>query len=114
MFAPRHLFVAACLHTLANPATAQRRTPPSSPVPSPAFDTSLYNALEWREIGPFRGGRVTAVAGHAPPPPTVYLCGNRGRGWEKNHRRRTLTPHSDQGLRRRTIPAIPVAASPSH
>src|SRR3989442_15450184 len=77
MFAPRHLFVAACLHTLANPATAQRRTPPSSPVPSPVFDTSLYNALEWREIGPFRGGRVTAVGGPPPRPPRVFF---RGRG----------------------------------
>src|SRR2546426_11224081 len=83
MFAPRHLFVAACLLTLANPATAQRRTPASSPVPSPVFDTSLYNALEWREIGPFRGGRVTAVAGPPARPPTVFLRGAGGGGGEK-------------------------------
>ncbi len=25
---------------------------------------SLFQALEWRNIGPFRGGRVPAVAGH--------------------------------------------------
>src|SRR2546422_9233143 len=86
MFAPRHLFVAACLLTLANPATAQRRTPASSPVPSPVFDTSLYNALEWREIGPFRGGRVTAVGGPAAHAPAVYLGGTGRGGGEKNHR----------------------------
>src|SRR6266498_3032837 len=69
MFVPRRLVLAGCLLTLAHAAVAQRpaRTSPQSLVPSPAFDTSLYNALEWREIGPFRGGRVTAVAGHAAP-----------------------------------------------
>ena len=28
-----------------------------------AFDTTAFNALKWREIGPFRGGRSVAVAG---------------------------------------------------
>ena len=27
------------------------------------MDTSLFSALRWRNIGPFRAGRVTAVAG---------------------------------------------------
>ena len=26
-------------------------------------DSTLYAGLEWREIGPWRGGRVTAVSG---------------------------------------------------
>lgn len=28
------------------------------------YDTLLYNKMQWREIGPFRGGRSVAVAGH--------------------------------------------------
>ena len=84
MFGPRRLFLAGCLLTLAHAAVAQRpaRTSPQSPIPSPAFDTSLYNALEWREIGPFRGGRVTAVAGHAAEPLTFYFGGTGGGVWK--------------------------------
>src|SRR3989475_11096666 len=97
----RRLCVAGCLLTLATPATAQRRTRPASPVPSPAFDTSLYNALEWREIGPFRGGRVTAVAGHAAQPLTFYFGGTGGGGWKKTQRGGPPAPASDKGFRAR-------------
>ncbi|SVA69500.1 uncharacterized protein METZ01_LOCUS122354, partial [marine metagenome] len=27
------------------------------------MDTSLFQAMEWRNIGPFRGGRSTAATG---------------------------------------------------
>ena len=30
---------------------------------SPALHTDLYESLEWRNIGPFRGGRSNAVSG---------------------------------------------------
>jgi len=60
---------AGCVLVLSLPAAAQRRA-----AQAPAgVDTSLYNALEWRSIGPFRGGRVTAVAGHADQPSTFYF-----------------------------------------
>src|SRR5438477_10771332 len=102
----RRLCVAGRLLTLANPATAQRRTRPASPVPSPAFDTSLYNALEWREIGPFRGGRVTAVAGHAAQPLTFYFGGTGGGVWKTTDGGVTWTPVSDKDLRARFNRAI--------
>ena len=107
----RRLCVAGCLLTLANPATAQRRTRPASPVPSPAFDTSLYNALEWREIGPFRGGRVTAVAGHAAQPLTFYFGGTGGGVWKTTDGGVTWTPISDKVFRAGSIGAIEVAPS---
>jgi hypothetical protein len=34
---------------------------------------SLFNALKWRNIGPFRSGRSLAVAGHANHPLTYYF-----------------------------------------
>src|SRR2546427_3900871 len=107
----RRLCVAGCLLTLATPATAQRRTRPASPVPSPAFDTSLYNALEWREIGPFRGGRVTAVAGHAAQPPTFYFGGTGGGGGKTTGGGGTSTALSDKGFPARSIRAIEVSPS---
>src|SRR3989475_9681300 len=108
----RRLCVAGCLLTLATPATAQRRTRPASPVPSPAFDTSLYNALEWREIGPFRGGRVTAVAGHAAEPLTVYFGGTGGGGWKTTDGGLTWVPISDKDFRAGSIGAS--EGAPSH
>lgn len=41
--------------------------PASAQVPGEReseIDPALFQALEWRNVGPFRGGRVPAVAGH--------------------------------------------------
>src|SRR3989475_2728525 len=111
MFAPRHLFVAACLLTLANPATAQRRTPPSSPVPSPVFDAALYNALAGREVGRSGGGRVTAVGGQAAEPLTFYFGGTGGGVWKTTDGGLTWAPISDKDFRAGSIGAIEVAPS---
>src|SRR5437899_11307186 len=107
MFAPRRLVLATCLLVLASSAAAQRR---SSAVPAALFDTSLYNALEWREIGPFRGGRVTAVAGHADQPLTFYFGGTGG-VWKTTDGGLTLTPISDKDFRAVWIGAIALAPS---
>src|SRR6266508_3871826 len=113
MFVPRRLVLAGCLLTLAHAAVAQRpaRTSPQSLVPSPAFDTSLYNALEWRQIGPFRGGRVTAVAGHAAEPLTFYFGGTGGGVWKTTDGGLTWAPISDKDFRAGSIGAIEVAPS---
>ncbi len=42
--------------------------------PRPAVDQSLFQALHWRGIGPYRGGRALAVAG-VPGEPYVYYFG---------------------------------------
>src|ERR1700744_5946423 len=44
--------------------------PPSGAVPP----ESAYNSLQWRSIGPFRGGRAVAVAG-VPGSPNVFYFG---------------------------------------
>jgi photosystem II stability/assembly factor-like uncharacterized protein len=44
-----------------------------------APDTNLYRAMRWRQIGPFRAGRVTAVAG-IPGNDAVYYMGTPGGG----------------------------------
>src|SRR5688572_11177003 len=55
----------------------QRQTPTAQP--SPNRDADPLKALQWRSIGPFRGGRVTAVAG-VPSQPMVYYFGATGGG----------------------------------
>jgi photosystem II stability/assembly factor-like uncharacterized protein len=46
---------------------------------SPQFESSLFQDLEYREIGPFRGGRSVAVAGHDDQP-YIYYVGYTGGG----------------------------------
>ena len=43
------------------------------------YDESLYQAMEWRCIGPYRGGRATTVAG-VPSQPCVHYFGATGGG----------------------------------
>ena len=46
------------------------------------YDPSLYAGMRWRQIGPFRGGRVSAVAG-IPGNPSIYYIGTPGGGvWQ--------------------------------
>ncbi len=54
------------------------RVNPAGPI-SPAYDTSVFGALRWREIGPFRGGRSVAVAGSSKRPHEYYF-GTTGGG----------------------------------
>jgi len=35
------------------------------------LDESLFGAMKWRQVGPFRGGRVLAVTG-VPGDPNVF------------------------------------------
>jgi photosystem II stability/assembly factor-like uncharacterized protein len=43
------------------------------------YDPALYAGMHWRQIGPFRAGRVTAVTG-VPGQPAVYYMGTAGGG----------------------------------
>jgi photosystem II stability/assembly factor-like uncharacterized protein len=52
---------------------------PSGSAASAAGDSDPFKAVQWRLIGPFRGGRVTAVAGVASQP-MVYYFGSTGGG----------------------------------
>ncbi len=43
------------------------------------YSPSLYSGMQWRQIGPFRAGRVTGVTG-VPGQPAVYYMGTAGGG----------------------------------
>ena len=55
---------------------AQKKSVPAKTL---SFDEKLYNALEWRSIGPYRGGRSAAVTG-VPGKPNLYYMGATGGG----------------------------------
>ena len=46
------------------------------------FDESMYSALEYRSIGPYRGGRSAAVTGVPGQPMTYYFGGTGGGVWK--------------------------------
>jgi photosystem II stability/assembly factor-like uncharacterized protein len=59
------------------------------------YDEKLYAALEWRSIGPYRGGRSAAVTG-VPGKPNLYYMGATGGGvWKTNDAGNTWTNISD-------------------
>jgi photosystem II stability/assembly factor-like uncharacterized protein len=60
------------------------------------FDSSLYKGMKWRLIGPFRGGRVLAVAGIANQPETYYFGGVSGGVWKTTDSGQTWIPLSDK------------------
>src|SRR5438552_12882296 len=66
---------------LATPILGQRRQSASGPPPSSSSGDPL-KVLQWRSIGPFRGGRVTAVAGVASQPMVFYFGGTGGGVWK--------------------------------
>lgn len=43
------------------------------------FQEALYNGMEWRQVGPFRGGRAGTVSG-VPNDPNLYYMGTAGGG----------------------------------
>ncbi len=44
-----------------------------------AVDESLFKAMRWRQVGPFRGGRVLAVTG-VPGEPNIFYFGGASSG----------------------------------
>ncbi len=66
---------------------AQKRKARTSPEPAPTapvirFEENLYKSLEWRSIGPYRGGRSAAVTGVPGKPKLFYFGGTGGGVWK--------------------------------
>ena len=75
------------------------------------IDTALYEGLEWREIGPWRGGRVTAVTGVLSDDRTYYMGAAGGGVWKTENAGNSWSNVSDGYFGVGTIGAIAVAES---
>jgi len=78
---------------------------------SPPITPSFLEALEYRSIGPYRGGRVTAVEGVAEKPFTFYMGSTGGGVWESKDAGETWTNISDGYFEAGSIGSITVAQS---
>ena len=90
-----------------NPQATQN----SNAVQQATIDPALLNSLEWRLIGPFRGGRVVAVTGD-PVHPQVFYFGSTGGGvWKTTDGGILWENVSDGYFKRASVGAIAVSTS---
>ena len=75
------------------------------------YPANLLAGLQWRDVGPMRGGRTYAVAGHASQPDTFYMGSVGGGVWKTENAGRTWVPISDEGIPIGSIGALAVAPS---
>ncbi len=89
---------------------------PQAPAKSKAaakskYDAQLFNAMQWRCIGPFRGGRSVAVAGHKDLPFTYYFGATGGGVWKTEDGGMNWFNVSDSVFQWGSVGAIAVAES---
>lgn len=103
------------MKTLASPAfvLAALITLLCTPPPGQAqpYDSTLVQGLEYRMIGPYRGGRVTAVAGVPGQPYTFYMGSVGGGVWKTTSAGEQWTNVSDGDFEVGPVGALAVAPS---
>ena len=78
---------------------------------APLFDSSRFSTLEWRNIGPNRGGRSLTIAG-SPSRPAEYYFGAVGGGlWKTADGGLTWRPVTDGKIKSSSIGAVAVSES---
>jgi len=75
------------------------------------YSAALFKALRWRSIGPYRGGRVTTVAGVAGQPRVYYMGATGGGVWKTDDGGITWSPTTDGFVQTGSVGAIAVAPS---
>ena len=78
------------------PTPAPKATATAKPLPPGAIDEKLFSGMQWRQIGPFRGGRALAVEGVSGEPDTWYFGGVAGGVWKTMDGGRNWSPLFDK------------------
>ncbi len=92
-------------------AAAQTATPDTQPDAKPK---GPFDGLAFRQIGPFRGGRVGAVTGVQSQPLTFYMGATGGGIWKTADGGMHWAPVADGQLKLGSVGAIAVADSNPH
>src|SRR5262245_21925865 len=80
-------------------------------LPAGTVSEDLFAGLRWRNIGPFHGGRVSAVSGAIGQPGTYYLGSPLGGAWKTTNAGVSWFPIFDQFTNVDSVGAIQVAPS---
>jgi len=112
-------FSGACAAVLLQTVASAAAPAPAAPAPAasapaaavhPTVNPSLFQALQWRGIGPYRGGRALAVAGIPGESSTFYFGAVAGGVWKTTDRGGTWEVLTD-GTPISSVGAIAVAPS---
>src|SRR5205085_1461034 len=83
---------------------------PCTALAASQVDPQLFSGMKWRQVGPFRGGRVVAVSGVPGDPATWYFGAVAGGVWKSTNAGSTWQPVFDE-QKIASIGAIAVADS---
>jgi photosystem II stability/assembly factor-like uncharacterized protein len=78
------------------PSAAKTRAQMPAQAPPGGMDPKLWSGMKWRQIGPFRGGRVLAVTGVAGNANTFYFGAVSGGVWKTTNGGLTWEPLTDK------------------
>ncbi len=67
-----------------------------APSPAPQVDPKLFSGMQWRQVGPFRGGRALAIEGVPGEPNTWYFGAVAGGVWKTSDGGANWTPLFDK------------------
>ncbi|HEX7177590.1 MAG TPA: hypothetical protein VF240_20190 [Pyrinomonadaceae bacterium] len=99
---------------LPHPARAQQQPQPRTPdaqTQQSGAARNPFRTLRYRQIGPFRGGRVTAVAGVTSQPLVYYFGATGGGVWKTTDGGSNWEPVSDAFFKTGSVGAIGVCES---
>src|SRR6266567_3215554 len=78
---------------------------------APAYDPAIFSNLQWRSIGPLRGGRSIASAGSSSRPLEYYFGAVGGGLWKTGDGGLTWRPVTDGQIHSSSVGAVAVAES---
>ena len=94
------------------PRAQSQATPRAeSQEPKAVSPVREWQDLRWRNVGPTRGGRVTAIAGVRSQPCTFYMGSTGGGMWKTDNCGESWTPISDGQIDTGSIGSIDVSES---
>ncbi|MGI8510276.1 MAG: WD40/YVTN/BNR-like repeat-containing protein [Gemmatimonadaceae bacterium] len=99
------LISTAAFAAFTSTALAQR------PDTAVGVDTAQFRGMQWRTIGPNRGGRSTAAAGSCSRPLEYYFGAVGGGLWKTTDGGQTWKPVTDGQIRSSSVGAVAVAES---
>jgi photosystem II stability/assembly factor-like uncharacterized protein len=65
-----------------SPSPTLTASPSATPLAPGTMDEKLFKGIQWRQIGPFRGGRALAIEGVVGEPDTYYFGAVAGGVWK--------------------------------
>jgi photosystem II stability/assembly factor-like uncharacterized protein len=102
----RNRIAVLCATALGMAAASLLASPPPDTYPS-----TLWSGMKYRQIGPFRGGRVTAVTGVPSEPYTFYMGSTGGGVWKTTDAGHSWQNISDGFVSVASMGAVEVASS---